>query len=168
MQQRLRFCQDTGAIGSASPPPLVTPLFLKPCILFECLRHELLKGGEELRVVSHLPRRRVDPGDLKDPLEKMALEQCLNVRHKAASQVLPIGKRLMVRKQGRHEIDILDIGLALARQHVGPFLYERQARQDRKAIALKAPPFEVPVEVALAIIEDNAASSMLEAVKRVL
>ena len=25
------------------------------------------------------------PGDLKDPLEKMALEQCLNVRHKAAS-----------------------------------------------------------------------------------
>ena len=52
--------------------------------------------------VSHLPRRRVNPGDLKDPLEKMALEQCLNVRHKAASQVLPIGKRLMVRKQGRH------------------------------------------------------------------
>jgi hypothetical protein len=36
----------------------------------------------------------VDPGDLKDPLEKMALEQRLNVRHKAASQVLPIGKRL--------------------------------------------------------------------------
>ena len=51
------------------------------------------------------------PGDLKDPLEKMALEQRLNVRHKAASQVPPIGKRLMVRKQGRHEIDILDIGL---------------------------------------------------------
>jgi hypothetical protein len=27
----------------------------------------------------------VDPGDLEDPLEKMALEQCLNVRHKAAA-----------------------------------------------------------------------------------
>jgi hypothetical protein len=74
-----------------------------------------------LRVVSFSP---VAGGsrDLKDPLEKMALEQCLNVRHKAASQVLPIGKRLMVRKQGRHEIYILDIGLALARQHVGPLL----------------------------------------------
>ena len=102
LQQRLHFLQYARAIGSASPPPLVAPLFLKPCILFECIRHEFLKGGEELRVVSSLPRRRVDPGDLKDPLEKMALEQCLNVRHKAASQVLPIGKRLMVRKQGRH------------------------------------------------------------------
>ena len=81
LQQRSHFRQYVRAIGSASPPPLVAPLFLKPCILFECIRHELLKGGEELRVVSYLPRRRVDPGDLKDPLEKMALEQCLNVRH---------------------------------------------------------------------------------------
>ena len=120
----------------------------KPCILFECIRHELLKGGKESRVVSLLPRRRVDRGDLKDPLEKMALEQCLKVRHKAASQVLPIATRLMVRKHGRHEIDILDIGLALARQHVGPLLCERQLRQYRQAIRLKIPPFEVPVEVA--------------------
>lgn len=94
----------------------------------------------------------------------MALEQRLNVRHQAASQVPPVGKRLMVRKQGRYKINILDIGLALARQHVGPFLYERQSRQYRKAIVLKAPPFEVPVEVALAIIEDNAAPSMFVAV----
>ena len=85
LQQRSHFRQYAGAIGSASPPTLVAPLYLKTCILFECIRHELLKGGEELRVVSHLPRRRVDPGDLKDPLEKMALEQCLNVRHKAAA-----------------------------------------------------------------------------------
>jgi hypothetical protein len=27
----------------------------------------------------------VDPGDLENPLEKMALEQCLNVRHQAAA-----------------------------------------------------------------------------------
>ena len=79
-----------------------------------------------------------------------------------------MGKRLMVRKQGRHEVDILNIGLALARQHVGALRYERKSRQYRQAILLKAPPFEVPVEVALAVIEDNAASSMLEAMKRVL
>ncbi len=30
----------------------------------------------------------------------MALKQRLNVRHQAASQVPPVGKRLMVRKQG--------------------------------------------------------------------
>ena len=66
LQQRSHFRQYAGAIGSASPPTLVAPLYLKTCILFECIRHELLKGGEELRVVSHLPRRRVDPGDLKD------------------------------------------------------------------------------------------------------
>src|SRR4029077_7977108 len=160
MQQRLHFFQYTRAIGSASPRPWVTPLFLKPCILFECIRHELLKGGKELRVVSLLPRRRVDPRDLKDPLEKMALEQCLNVRHKAASQVLPIATRLMVRKQGRHEIDILDIGLALARQHVGALRYERKLGPYRQAILLKVPPLEVSFERALAVIEDNAASSM--------
>ena len=55
LQQRLHFRQYARAIGSASPPPLVAPL--KPCTLFECIRHELLKGGEELRVVSSLPRR---------------------------------------------------------------------------------------------------------------
>ena len=79
-----------------------------------------------------------------------------------------MGKRLMVRKQGRHEVDILNIGLALARQHVGALRYERKSRQYRQAILLKVPPFEVPVEVALAVIEDNAASSMLEAMKPVL
>src|SRR6266566_4844219 len=127
----LAICQYARAIGSASPPPLVTLLFFKPCILVECIRHELLKGGEELRVVSHLPRRWVDPGDLKDPLEKMAPKQRCNLGHKAVSQMLPIGKCLMVRKQGRHEIDILDIGLALARQHVGALHYERKLRPYR-------------------------------------
>jgi hypothetical protein len=149
-------------IGSASPP-LVTLSFFKPCTLVECIRHELLEGGEELRVVSHLPRDGVDPGGLKDPLKKMATKQRLKVRHKAASQVLPIGKCLMVRKQGRDEIDILDIGLALTCQHVGPVHYERKLRQDQNTIALKVPPIEVPVEFALAIVEDYAASSMLVA-----
>jgi len=64
---------------------LVTLFFFKACTLVECIRHELLKGGEELRVVSHLPCRWVDPAYLKHPLEKMALEQRLNIRHEAAS-----------------------------------------------------------------------------------
>ena len=76
LQQRSHFSQYAGAIGSA----LLAALYPKTFILFECIGHELLEGGEELRVVSHLPGRRVDPGDLEDPLEKMALEQCLNVR----------------------------------------------------------------------------------------
>ena len=140
---------------------MATLFVFKPCILVECIRHELLKGGEGLRVVSHLPRGWVDPGGLKDPLEKMTPKQRLNIRHKAASQVLPIGRRLMVRKQGRDEINILNIVLALARQHVGPLGYERKLRPYRQAILLKVPPFEVAIEVALAVIEDNAASSML-------
>src|SRR5262245_48817969 len=98
----------------------------------------------------------------------MAQKQRLNIRHKAVSQMLPIGKRLMVRKQGRDEIDILNIGLALARQHVGALRYERKLRPYRQATLLKVPPFEVPIEVALAVIEDNAASSMLVAAKRIL
>src|SRR5262249_21520574 len=65
-------------------------------------------------------------------------------------------------------IDILNIGLALARQHVGALRYERKVRPYQQAILLKVPPFEVPIEVALAIVEDNAASSMLVAAKRVL
>ena len=80
LQQRSHFSQYAGAIGSALLAALP-----KTFILFECIGHELLEGGEELRVVSHLASRRVDPGDLEDPLEKMALEQCLNVRHKAAA-----------------------------------------------------------------------------------
>ena len=75
-----------------------------------------------------LPRRWVDPGYLKHPFEKMAPEQRLNVRHEAASQVLPIGRCLMVRKQGRDQIDIPNIGLALARQHVGALGCERKLR----------------------------------------
>ena len=55
LQQRLHFRQYARAIGRASPPPLVTLLFFNPCILVECIRHELLKGGEEQRVVSHSP-----------------------------------------------------------------------------------------------------------------
>src|SRR5260370_40386819 len=74
----------------------------------------------------------------------------------------------MVRKQRRDQIDILNIGLALARQHVGALRYERKLRPYRQAILLKVPPLEVPIEVAFAIVEDTAASSMLEAPKRVL
>jgi hypothetical protein len=39
-------------------------------------------------------------------------------------------------------------------------------RQYRKAILLEVPPFKVPVEAALAVIEDNAASSMLVTVRK--
>jgi len=74
----------------------------------------------------------------------------------------------MVRKQRRDQIDILNIGLALARQHVGALRYERKLRPYRQAILLKVPPHEVPIEVAFAIVEDNAASSMLVAAKGVL
>ena len=74
----------------------------------------------------------------------------------------------MVRKQCRDQIDILNVGLALARQHVGAFGYERKLRPYRQAILLKVPPHEVPIEVAFAIVEDNAASSMLVSPKRVL
>src|SRR5512144_794052 len=128
MQQRFSFAQYARAFGSGPSPTLVTLLFFKPCIFVECIRHELLKGRKELHVVSQLPGVWVDPTGLKDPLEKMAPEQRLNVHHKAASQVLPIGKCLMVRKQGRDEIDILNVGFALARQHVGALRYERQLR----------------------------------------
>jgi hypothetical protein len=41
-------------------------------------------------------------------------------------------------------------------------------RPYRQAILLKVPPLEVPIEVAFAIVEDNAASSMLVSPKRVL
>ena len=74
----------------------------------------------------------------------------------------------MMRKQGRDQIDILNIGLALARQHVGPLRYERKLRPYRQAILFKVPPLEVTIEVALAIVEDNAASSMLAGPTRVL
>ena len=74
----------------------------------------------------------------------------------------------MVRKQRRDQIDILNIGLALTRQHVGALRYERKLRPHRQAILLKVPPLEVPIEVAFAIVEDNAASSMLVASTRVL
>src|SRR5690348_13903371 len=67
----------------------------------------------------------------------------------------------MVRKQRRDQIDILNIGVALARQHVGALRYEWKLRPYRQAILLKVPPLEVPIEVAFAIVEDNAASSML-------
>jgi hypothetical protein len=72
----------------------------------------------------------------------------------------------MVRKQRRDQIDILNIGVALARQHVGALRYEWKLRPYRQAILLKVPPLEVPIEVAFAIVEDNAASSMLVAPKR--
>ncbi len=69
----------------------------------------------------------------------------------------------MVRKQGRDQIDILNIGVALARQNVGTLRDERKLRPYRQPILLKAPPLEVPIELAFAIVEDNAASSMLVA-----
>src|SRR6516225_3355157 len=74
----------------------------------------------------------------------------------------------MVRKQRRDQIDILNIGLALARQHVGALRYERELWPYRQAILLKVPPHEVPIEESFAIVEDNAASSMLVATRAVL
>ena len=48
LQQRSHFSQYAGAIGSA----LLAALYPKTCIFFEGIGHELLEGGEELRVVS--------------------------------------------------------------------------------------------------------------------
>ena len=60
-------------------------------------------------------------------------------------------------KQRRDQIDILNIGVALARQNVGTLRYERKLRPIHTD-PVKVPPLEVPIEVAFAIVEDNAAS----------
>jgi hypothetical protein len=119
LQQRSHFCQHARTIRNVSAPGLVGLFFSHPRILIECIRHQLLKCGEEVCVVRHHAGCWVNPGGVKNPLQKMALKQCLKLLHKPISQVLPISKGLMVPKQSSYEIDVLDIRFALAGQHVG-------------------------------------------------
>ena len=103
LQQRLHFLQYARAIGSASPPPLVAPLFLKPRTSGEMADDtqffSALQGRPCFRTIRRLPI-----GSTWDAALWRTLRHCSSAIFSKGSLRSPGSTR------------------RLARQHVGPLL----------------------------------------------